>query len=66
VEDIQATYRGMMIAIPAPKWQVFEQMPTDQFAIYLRQWAVKVNLKRFSLSPKITIQGILIFPLHVS
>lgn len=52
VEDIQATYRGMMIAIPAPKWQAFEQMPTDQFAIYLRQWAAKVNLKRFSPSPK--------------
>ncbi|MEY4519962.1 MAG: hypothetical protein RLZZ499_2562 [Cyanobacteriota bacterium] len=52
VEEVQATYRGMMIAIPPILWRPFEQMPVEQFAQTLKQLAAKVDLKRFSSSPR--------------
>jgi hypothetical protein len=32
VEDIQSTFRGMEIAIPASDWQPFAQMSSAEFA----------------------------------
>ena len=52
VEEVQATFRGMMIALPAPLWKPFEQMSVEQFALTLKQWAATVNLKRFASSPR--------------
>lgn len=52
VEEVQGTFRGMMIALPAPLWQPLREMSVEQFALTLQQLADSVNLKRFSSSPR--------------
>ena len=52
VEEVQATFRGMMIALPAPLWLPLAQMNLTEFAQILKQWATSVNLKRFCSSPR--------------
>ena len=52
VEEVQGTYRGMAIALPALLWLPVLQMSTVEFAHTLKQWANRVNLKRFSSSPR--------------
>lgn len=52
VEEVQGTFRGMMIALPAPNWQPFAAMPVESFAIVLKDWATAINLKRFKSSPR--------------
>ena len=52
VEEVQATYRGMAIALPTSLWLLIAQMSLSQFAQTLKQWASSVNLKRFCSSPR--------------
>jgi Transposase DDE domain len=52
VEEIQSTYTGMMIAIPDVEWKFVTHLSLPAFTELLRQWAAKVNLKRFASSPK--------------
>lgn len=52
VEEVQATYRGMAIALPTPLWLPITQMSLTEFAQTLKQWATSVNLKRFCSSPR--------------
>jgi len=52
VEDVQGTFRGMMIALPAPFWQPFALMSVDTFALALKDWASGIDLKRFKSSPR--------------
>ena len=52
VEEVQGTFRGMMIALPAPSWQSFALMPVDAFALALKDWATDIDLKRFKSSPR--------------
>lgn len=47
VDEIQGTYRGMMIAIPSPHWKSFRMTSLTQMALLLQHLAAKVNLKRF-------------------
>jgi hypothetical protein len=47
VDEIQGTYRGMMIAIPHQEWEIFKTFSLEQIAQLLQQWATGVNLKRF-------------------
>ena len=47
VDEIQGTYRGMMIAIPSQQWQIFRTYSLDQMGQLLQQLATGVNLKRF-------------------
>ena len=42
----------MMIALPDPTWQPFADQSVEAFADTLKQWATKVNLKRFASSPR--------------
>ena len=51
-EEVQGTFRGMMIALPSPEWEPFEQMAIEPFAETLKVCAAKVNLKRFESSPR--------------
>jgi hypothetical protein len=39
VDEIQATYRGMMIAIPPLDWEVFRDVSVDQIVQILQQLA---------------------------
>ena len=52
VEEVQATYRGMAIALPTPLWLPIAQMSLSEFAQTLKQWAGFVHLKRFCSSPR--------------
>jgi hypothetical protein len=52
VEDVQATWRGLEIAILPEEWQTFQAMTNVAFAQSLRQWAEHVNLKRFRKSKR--------------
>lgn len=52
VEEVQGTFRGMMIALPTPLWQPFESMPSETFALALKEWAAAIDLKRFKSSPR--------------
>ena len=44
-------YAGMMIALPAPQWEVFGQMSAQELAGYLRAWASKINLAKIQKAP---------------
>jgi len=52
VEEVQGTFRGMMIALPPPLWQPWADLSVTNFADTLKQWADKVDLKRFASSPR--------------
>jgi hypothetical protein len=52
VEDVQATWRGLEIAILPTDWQPFGTMPPNDFAQYLQTWAAQVNLNRFRKSKR--------------
>jgi hypothetical protein len=52
VEEVQGTFRGMMIALPPPEWRPFGKMAIEPFAEILKEWAAQINLKRFKSSPR--------------
>ena len=52
VEDVQSTWRGMEIAIPAEDWRIFVQMSLAEFIQSLLNCAEGVNLKRFRKSTR--------------
>lgn len=47
VDEIQGTYRGMMIAIPPEQWQVFAEFSLEQLANVLQDLAARVCLSSF-------------------
>lgn len=54
-EEISSVYRGMMIALPAPEWKVFQTMTPQQLAKQLLSWADRVDLgnyRKHSRGPK--------------
>lgn len=52
VDEIQGTYRGMMIAIAAPQWQPISSYGLEQMAQWLQHCAAQVQLKRFLKTPR--------------
>jgi IS4 transposase len=52
VDEIQGTYRGMMIAIPPDHWQVFGLLTLADLATVIQGLAAQVNLKRFLKQPR--------------
>jgi hypothetical protein len=50
--DIATTYRGMMIAIPAPEWAIFYSMSPADLATLLLELAQKVRLQAIRKSPR--------------
>ena len=51
-DEISATYRGMMIAIPEKHWHIFIQMTTREFIGVLRMLALNVNLRKYKKHPR--------------
>ena len=51
-DEVSGTYRGMMIAIPPPAWQVFRQLTVPDLAAVLLDLAGKVCLARFRKHPR--------------
>ena len=52
--EIGRTYDGMMIAIPAPHWELFRALAAKECANVLRELASSVNLARYQSGPKKT------------
>jgi hypothetical protein len=52
VDEIQGTYRGMIIAISPEHWQGFSNLSMADLAILLKQLAAQLNLKRFLKQPR--------------
>ena len=50
--DISTTYHGMMIAIPAPEWEVFYSMSPVELAAVLLELAQRVRLQAIRKSPR--------------
>ena len=50
--EISTTYHGMMIAIPAPEWDVFYAMSPQDLAAILLELAQKVRLQAIQKSPR--------------
>lgn len=47
VDEVQGTYRGMMIAVAPEHWSVFADFSFEQFALCLQDLAARVRLKSF-------------------
>ena len=47
-EELDATYQGMMIALPPEDWSDLGTMSLPQFSSLLQDWARSVNLKAFT------------------
>ncbi|WP_414575393.1 hypothetical protein [Anabaena sp. CCY 9402-a] len=47
VDEIQGTYKGMMIAIPASEWEIFKTVSIVRITQFLQQFATSVYLKEF-------------------
>ena len=51
-EELDATYQGMMIALPPEDWSDLGTMSLPQFSSLLHDWGQSVNLKAFTSSPR--------------
>jgi IS4 transposase len=51
-DEVSGTYRGMMIAIPPPEWQVFRHLTVPELAEVLIELAGKVRLAKFRKHPR--------------
>jgi len=51
-DEMGGVYRGMMIAIPEPQWQLFARMSAEDFARVLVHLAEKIRLDRFRKSTR--------------
>ncbi|MGK7874970.1 MAG: hypothetical protein AB4426_17225 [Xenococcaceae cyanobacterium] len=47
-DELQGTYRGMMIALPPSEWEDFGQMSYTQLLSLLQDWARLVKLEAFT------------------
>ena len=52
VDEIQGTYRGMMISIPEEHWRVFGEMAWTDLIEQLKELSAKATLKRFLKQPR--------------
>ena len=50
--EIATTYKGMMIAIPEPEWDIFYAMPPVDLAVILLDLARRVPLQAFRTSSR--------------
>jgi hypothetical protein len=50
--EIRQTYDGMMIAIPAPHWQIFRDMTAEELAGCLKEIAAQMKLSRYQKHPR--------------
>ena len=51
-EELDATYQGMMIALPPEDWSDLGTMSLPQFSSLLQDWGQSVNLKAFTSTPR--------------
>ena len=50
--EIKQVHEGMMIALPAENWHVFQKTPCKKFALVLKEVAAKSDLARYRKSQR--------------
>jgi hypothetical protein len=51
-DEINGNYRGMMVALPPTKWEVFQTLSTKAMAAQLKRWARCVDLQNYPKHPR--------------
>lgn len=51
-QEIAQVYNGMMIAIPADEWEIFQNLTPAKMAAVLKKLAAKVSLQKFQKSKR--------------
>jgi hypothetical protein len=51
-EELEGTYRGMMIALPTEQWENLRSLSQTQFSALLQDWGRRVNLESFTSSKR--------------
>jgi hypothetical protein len=51
-QELQKTYEGMMVQIPATHWQEISRLTTREFATLLKRWVGKLDLSRYRKTPR--------------
>ena len=51
-EEVSATHRGMMVAVPEDEWVDFGRLSARELADWLRQWARLVQLPQSRKQPR--------------
>ena len=51
-DELEGTYRGMMIALPPEDWQDLGQISLTQLSSLLQEWARLVKLEAFTSAPR--------------
>jgi hypothetical protein len=51
-DELEGTYRGMMIALPPREWPDLDQMSQPQLSSLLQDWAAKVKIRAFTSTPR--------------
>ena len=52
VDEIQGTYRGMLIAVPNDDWQLISRLEVSSLMEWLKFLASNVSLKAFRKTPR--------------
>jgi hypothetical protein len=51
-DEISGFYKGMMVAVPPPEWEIFQTMRPARLATYLRRWARTADLENYPKHPR--------------
>lgn len=51
-QELQKTYEGMMVQIPATHWQEISRLTAREFATLLKRWVAKADLSRYRKTPR--------------
>ncbi len=51
-DELEGTYRGMMIALPPEQWENLRSLSLNQFSALLQDWGRRVNLESFTSSKR--------------
>lgn len=51
-QELQKTYEGMLVQIPADRWQELSRLTTRKFATLLKRWVATMDLSRYRKTPR--------------
>ena len=51
-DELEGTYRGMMIALPPEDWPDFRELSLEQLSSLLQDWGSNLKLSAFTTSPR--------------
>ena len=51
-DELEGTYRGMMIALPPEDWPDFRELSREQLSSLLQDWGSNLKLSAFTTSPR--------------